>query len=141
MEPFTVNYWAVVTGAVISMVIGGIWYGPLFGKKWAEIIGADNMDQETRKKMQKAAMPFYLVQFLLTLYQVFILAHFIPGTNLFDGMHWSVLIWSAFVIPTLAGAVMWTNEPGRLKWARFLIQGGYQLILFAVFGLLLAFWK
>lgn len=39
------------------------------------------------------------------------------------------------------GAVMWTNETGRLKWARFIIQGGYQLVLFIVFGLLLQFWK
>jgi len=40
-----------------------------------------------------------------------------------------------------AGAVMWTNETGKLKWARFLIQGGYQLVLFTAFGLLLHYWK
>jgi hypothetical protein len=39
------------------------------------------------------------------------------------------------------GAVMWTNEAAKLKWARFLIQGGYQLVLFSVFGLLLQFWN
>jgi hypothetical protein len=36
---------------------------------------------------------------------------------------------------------MWTNEAVRLKRARFLIQGGYQLVMFIVFGLLLQFWK
>ncbi len=44
-------------------------------------------------------------------------------------------------MPTLAGAVMWTNERGKLKRTRFLIQGGYQLVLFIVFGVLLQFWK
>jgi hypothetical protein len=41
----------------------------------------------------------------------------------------------------MAGAVMWTNQNSKLKWLRFLIQGGYQLVLFILFGLLLQFWK
>ena len=46
METITVNYWAIVAGAVLSMVIGAIWYGPLFGKKWMEIVGVDSTDLE-----------------------------------------------------------------------------------------------
>lgn len=141
MENVTVNYWAIITGAILSMVIGAIWYGPLFGKRWLEIIGATDMDLEARKKMQKSAGPLYLVQFILTLFQVLVLAHLIADTRIAGGLERSLWIWGAFVIPTLAGAVMWTNETGRLKRARFLIQGGYQLVMFIVFGLLLQFWK
>ncbi len=141
MEPLAVNYWAIATGAVLSMVIGAIWYGPIFGKKWIEITGVDPNDKEAMKKMQKSAGPLYAVQFFLTLFQVLVLAHLVADTQLAGGVERSLWIWAAFVIPTLAGAVMWTAEPGRLKWARFLIQGGYQLILFIVFGLLLQFWK
>ena len=95
----------------------------------------------TRKKMQKSAGPLYGVQFFLTLFQVFVLAHLIADTKLVGGLERSLWIWAAFVIPTLAGAVMWTNENSKLKWARFLIQGGYQLVLFILFGLLLQYWK
>ncbi len=141
MEPLTVNYWAIATGAVLSMVIGAIWYGPLFGKKWMAIVGVNSADLEARKKMQKSAGPLYLVQFILTLFQVLILAHLIADTKLVGGLERSLWIWAAFIIPTLAGAVMWTNESGKLKWTRFLIQGGYQLVLFILFGLLLQYWK
>jgi hypothetical protein len=141
METITINYWAVVSGAVLSMVIGAIWYGPLFGKKWMEILGVNPSDLEAKKKMQKSAGLLYLVQFILTLFQVLILAHILADTRLVGGLQRSLWIWAAFVIPTLAGAVMWTNENGKLKWARFLIQGGYQLILFILFGLLLQYWK
>ena len=141
METITVNYWAIVTGAVLSMIIGAIWYGPVFGKKWMEIAGVTEMDVEARKKMQKSAGALYLVQFVLTLFQVMVLAHLIADTKLAGGLERSLWIWAAFIIPTLVGAVMWTNETGKLKWARFLIQGGYQLILFAIFGLLLQYWK
>lgn len=141
METISVNYWAVGTGAVLSMVIGAIWYGSLFGKKWMEIIGVDPTDTEAMKKMQTSTGILYLAQFLLTLFQVLVLAHLIADTKIVGGLERTLWIWAAFVIPTLAGAVMWTNQTGRLKWARFLIQGGYQLVIFIVFGLLLQFWK
>ena len=141
MEAIEVNYWAIGAGAVFSMVLGAIWYGPIFGKKWMEIIGVDPSNLENRKKMQKSAGPLYFVQFILTLFQVLVLAHLIADTQRVGGLERSLWIWAAFIIPTLAGAVMWTNQSGKLKWTRFLIQGGYQLILFIVFGLLLQFWK
>ena len=137
----SVNYLAVLAGAVFSMILGAIWYGPLFGKKWMEIIGVDPNDEVAKKKMQKSAAPLYGVQFVLTLFQVLVLAHLIADTTKVSGLERALWIWAAFIIPTLAGAVMWTNESSRLKWSRFLIQGGYQLILFIGFGLLLQFWK
>ncbi len=141
METIDVNYLAIASGAVLSMLLGAIWYGPLFGKKWMEILGVNPGDMEARKKMQKSAGPLYAVQFLLTLFQVLVLAHLIADTEIAGGLERALWIWAAFIIPTMAGAVMWTNETRKLKWARFLIQGGYQLVLFTIFGLLLQFWK
>jgi len=141
METLSVNYAAIFVGAVLSMAIGAIWYGPLFGKKWLEIVGATEATLEARKKMQKSAGPLYGVKFILTLFQVLVLAHLVVDTTRVGGVERALWIWAAFVIPTLAGAVMWTNEQSKMKWARFLIQGGYQLTIFVVFGLLLQFWK
>lgn len=141
MERLSINYFAVVVGALLSMAIGALWYGPLFGKKWMQIVGVNPDDLEARKKMQKNAMSLYLVQFVLTLFQVLVLAHLIADTTRVGGLERALWIWGAFAIPTLAGAVMWTNEQGKMKLARFLIQGGYQLTIFIVFGLLLQFWK
>ncbi len=31
---FQINLLAVVVCAIASMVLGMLWYGPLFGKKW-----------------------------------------------------------------------------------------------------------
>jgi hypothetical protein len=141
MKFLDVNLYIVLTGAVLSMVVGFIWYGPLFGKKWLAIIGADAADLAARKKMQKAAGPFYIMQFLMTLLQVFALALIVALTGASSGLDRALLIWAAFVVPTLAGAIMWTNEPGKQKKARFLIQGGYQLVMFVIFGLLIQLWK
>ena len=140
-EPLSVNYWAILSGAAGSMAVGAVWYGALFGKKWMEIIGVDPADEVQQKKMQKSAGPLYLIQFALTLFQVLVLAHLIADTTRVSGLERSIWIWCAFIVPTLAGAVMWTNEGKRLKWSRFLIQGGYQLTMFVIYGLLLQFWR
>jgi hypothetical protein len=137
----TINYWAIIVGAVAAMVVGSIWYGPLFGKAWTRIIGATDMDLQKRKEMQKKAMPLYLVQFVLTVFQVLVLAHLIADTQIVSGLERALWIWAAFVVPTIAGTAMWNNNSAKTKWAQFLIQSGYQLVMFIIFGLLLMYWK
>jgi hypothetical protein len=121
---FIYDYWCLVVWPIVREKMDG--------NCWSKSI---------RSGGQKSAGPLYAVQFVLTLFQVVVLAHLVADTNIAGGLERSLWIWAAFIIPTLAGAVMWTNETAKLKWARFLIQGGYQLVLFTVFGLLLQFWK
>jgi len=135
------NYWAILVASVLSMVLGAIWYGPLFGKKWMEIVGADANDIMARKKMQKEAGKLYVVQFILTLFQTWVLAIYIQSAlSDIGGIENAIWIWAAFVMPTIAGSAMWNNDSSKISWARFLIQGGYQLVLFIMFGLILTWW-
>lgn len=134
-----INYWAVLVCGVLAMILGAIWYGPIFGRKWMEICGATEMDMAKRKEMQRRAMPLYFVQFALVLIQLFILAHLTGGT-VKSGILSALLVWAGFVMPTIAACSMWTNEPRKAAWARFLIQSGYQLLCFVVFGIILALW-
>src|SRR3989338_8243854 len=135
-----INYWAVLVCGVLAMVLGGVWYGPMFGKKWMEIVCADKMDIERRKEMMKGVWKLYLTQFILTLFQVYVLAYYIAGWKEASGLENSLWIWAAFIMPTVAGASMWNNDSAKISWARFLIQGGYPLVLFVMFGLILGAW-
>lgn len=141
MQEITINYWAVLVCGISAMVLGAIWYGPLFGKKWMEIIGATDLDKEKRKAMQKKAGPLYAVQFVLVLFQILVLAHLIADTTQATGVERALWIWVAFIIPTIAGSAMWNNDSTAVKWSRFLIQSGYQLICFIIFGLVLQYWN
>lgn len=136
-----INYWAVLTCVVLSIGIAVVWYGPLFGRKWAEIVGGNFDTTEARREMQKKVMPLYITQFLLTLFQVTILALYIQGWKEASGLENSLWIWAAFVMPTIASSSMWNNDSAKVSWARFLIQSGYQLIVFVMFGFILGVWK
>ena len=136
-----INYLAVLVCAVLAMVIGFIWYGPMFGKKLMEVVGVTAADLEKRKQMEKSAAPLYAVQFLLTLFQAWVLAYYIGGWQGASGLENSLWIWAAFVMPIVAGASMWNNDSSKVAWSRFFIQAGYQLVLFIMFGLILGLWK
>lgn len=117
-----INYWAVLVCAVWAMAVGIIWYGPLFGKKWLKVIGATDSGLEARKKMQQGAVKLYFVQFILTLFQAWVLAYYIAGWREVSGLENALWIWVAFIVPVLAGVAMWNNDSAKVSWARFLIQ-------------------
>lgn len=137
----TINYWAVLACGVFSMILGFVWYGPLFGKTWIKITGANVLDKVAREKMQKAAGPMYVISFLLALFQAWVLAYYIAGWKEASGVQNSLWIWAAFVIPTVAAGAMWNSDSKEVSWARFGVQAGYYLVLFIAFGLILGLWK
>ncbi len=129
------NITIIILGAVASLVVGSIWYGPLFGKKWMEIIGATAMDAEKRKQMQKEALPTYITQFVLSLLQIYILVNLIAwGGWSAQSIGVAFFLWLGFVMPTIAGSAMWNNNSTKVKWSMFLIQSGYQLVMFIIYG-------
>jgi len=91
--------------------------------------------------MQKRAGPLYIVQFLLSFFQAYVLAHYIAAWQDASGVENALWIWAAFIIPTVAAGAMWNSDSSRVSWARFWIQAGYYLILFVLFGLILSMWK
>lgn len=136
-----INYWAVLACGIVSMVLGWLWYGPLFGRLWMQVNDLNPDDVAKREAMQKEAGPLYGVQFLLVLLQVYILAHFVAGWEDASGLESSLWIWLGFIMPTVAGLSMWNAKPGKVRFTMFMLSAGYQLVSFIVFGLILGLWR
>ncbi|MBP7831995.1 MAG: DUF1761 domain-containing protein [Candidatus Pacebacteria bacterium] len=145
MDTIMINWWAVIVAAVVSMVIGSIWFGPLFGKKWMEVMGMQNVSEEEKKKMMKSTGMLYAVQFILSLLTLYILAHYIAGwqpkPGAWGGIINALWIWLGFIMPTLAGNAMWSGKSKKLAWNMFWINTGYNFILYIVFGAILGGWQ
>lgn len=133
------NWWAVIVCAVLSLIMGSIWYGPLFGKAWMRITGCTDMDMEKRKEMQRKAVPLYFIQFILTILQLLVLVR-LAGSSASSGIFSAIFVWIGFILPTVAGSCMWTAESRKTAQARFLIQAGFQLVSLIVFGAILGAW-
>lgn len=90
--------------------------------------------------MQKNSKPLFLISFLLTFLQAYVLAFFISEWQMYSGLIIALLVWLAFIMPMVAAGAMWNNDSRKISFARFYIQSGYQLVLFTLFGLVLSYW-
>ncbi len=121
-------------GVIASMVIGFIWYGPIFGSKWGEIIGmkpASGMSDEEKKAFGKKMIPIYALNILTAFIMYFALAYFavfIGRLNVSGAALYALFVWFGFVMPVLAGVALWSGKSKKLAWAMFGITAGYQLL-------------
>ena len=61
-----INYWAVLGAAVAMMVIGALWYGPIFGRVWMKLMGYDRQSMKDMKLKPPAAMSLMFLAALLS---------------------------------------------------------------------------
>lgn len=137
MPNIAINYLAVLLGAVINMVIGFVWYGPLFGKKWMKLVGFTDADM--RRAKEKGMGKTYLLGFLSGLVMTWVLAMFVGWLDLqtaAEGARLGLMVWFGFLATTFLSGVLWENKPKHL----YLINVGYYLVSLAALGALLAVW-
>ena len=141
MEAVPVNYLAVLAAAVVSMVIGYVWYGPLFGKMWMKEIGMS--PKKMTEAMKKAMMKQYGLMFVGSLVMSYVLAHAVIFSSTYMHMEGAMagamsgfFNWLGFVAPVTLGSVLWEGK----SWKMWCINNGYYLITLVVMGKILAMW-
>lgn len=138
METIAINYWAIIGGAIFLVIMGVVWYGPLFGRMWMKIVGAEDMTKEEMEKTQKEMIPMYLMQFVVSLITSYVFYYFVKGWNTVSGIENAFWIWLGFMMPQASGA-MWDTKKGyRLR--KFLILAGYQLVTLLILGWAFSRW-
>ena len=135
-----INLWAVLVSAVASMVIGSIWFGPLFGKKFIHESGLDQMSPADQQAAKKAMWKSYIIQFIASLVSFYVLACFInyhfDEVTVGNSILVALLAWLGFVVPTKIGDTIWGG-----KWILFWLVTGSHLITFIAVGAILGAWR
>jgi hypothetical protein len=130
-----IHWLAMIAAAVAGFAVGGIWYGPLFGKAWMAARGIAKEDT--------AGMNMPLIfgsTFLLNLFSAFMLDHLYNSYDAPVGLHHSLVIAAiiaiGFIIPAMGVNYLFS----RLSRGLFLIDAGYWLVVYlamgGIFGLL-----
>ena len=125
------NWLAVIVSALAGFAIGGVWYGPLFGKAWMGEVG---MTEDKMKSASKAKI--YGGALLLNLIAAFSLAMFIGKGDMTFGLFAGFMTGLTFV--SMALGVTYLFEHRSLKL--WLINAGYQTVIFTVMGAILGAW-
>lgn len=130
MDLASVNWIAVLAAAAAAFVLGGLWYGPLFGKSWQGYMGLSD-DDLTNKGKPAIIMG---VAFLLTIVQATVLAATMPqAAGIAGGVSHALLIAVGFVITAFGINYLFSRHPPAL----FGIDGGYNFLQFLLMGAIL----
>lgn len=128
-----VNYILVVLATIAQFILGAIWYSPLmFGKWWMQIMECTG-SQEEMKKMQKEMVPFYALQFFLSLFTTISFANILPYISNLGMYHIAFWIWVGFMAPIQIGSVIWANTKKKY-WLKQICT----MISYSLAGLMLA---
>jgi hypothetical protein len=139
------NYWAILFSAIVAMVLGFVWFGPIFGKSWMKITGMENMDKATMKQKNKEMGPQYLLIFIGALVIAFVMSSFIHRAIFYRGVAGAVTIafwlWLGFVVTIKISDAIFSGKTSQQKRDMFWIQVGYYFLEFILMGLILGAWR
>ncbi len=110
----SVNYIAVLIATIVCMIIGGLWYGPVFGKKWKELEG---FTDEAMKSMPLTGGQAMGLGFIAALISNYVLAQVLGllAVNTVGGaMQIAFLLWLGFHFTTLSGVWLWEGKSYKL---------------------------
>lgn len=126
---FVVNYTLVVVATVAQFILGAVWYSPLlFGKWWMQIMECTDMSKEEMEKMKSKMMPFYGLQFLLTLFTTVSFANLLPYIPSFGPYHVAFWIWIGFIVPVQIGSVVWANTKQKFWLKQIFVMAAFQFV-------------
>lgn len=119
------NYTAIAAAMAASIVLGMLWYGPLFGKMWMKLVGMSEADMKKAKEkgMGKSYGVMLIATFVMACVLSLVLAAFDAATAKEAGMvgFW---IWLGFVATTTVDGVLWKGE----SWKLWILNNAYRLI-------------
>lgn len=131
-----INYIAVVIGGILHMIIGFLWYGPLFSKPWMKMVGlTPEKINASKDKMGKT----YLVSFILGLIMAAVLywlVKTIAPFSITDAALMGALLWLGFTANPQLNNNMFLGKPFKL----FLIDSGYFLVSMVILTILYTLW-
>ena len=134
-----INYVVVFVAAIVSMVIGSIWYGPLFGKVFMREMCIDKMTPEQMAEAKKGMWKNYVLQFVASLVMFYVLARFmgmLGALSVNAGLMVAFWVWIGFVVPVQLGQALWG---GKMKI--FWLSAGNMLVTLLAVGAIFGVWK
>ena len=107
MQFLAVNWLAVLVATIINMVIGFLWYGPLFSDLFLRLIGK-------REEEIEGSPIVYLLGFVMGLVTTYVLAVIIGSagvTTWWGGAVTGAVVWIAVGALTSANTILYEDRP------------------------------
>ena len=141
-----VNLLAVLVAGIVPMIVGSLWYGPIFGKRWMSLM------EMTAEEIQEGFNPVktYGVTLLLSLVTAFVLAQLIAefapadvssvggsGGSAMVGVHVALMALVGFILPVANQSIAFEKRKPGLAW----LNVAYNGVALLAQALVIALWR
>jgi hypothetical protein len=126
-----VNWLAVIVAAIAPFVVGSLWYGPLFMKPWSALTGIKRGTPGQNSMALTMGLSAVLNLVIATS-----LAMFIGGGGWRAGVFAGFMAGFTFVAMAFGVVYLFESRPLKL----WLINAGYQTVVFTIMGAILGAW-
>jgi hypothetical protein len=133
-----VNLWAVVVAAIINIILGSLWYGPLFGKTWMGYAGYTEKDMKGAEysSMAKSYVGMYIAAYVMAYVLAWVLSSLAIAT-VSGALVAAFVLWLGFVAATQIAGVLFERKP----WGYFFLTTLYYLVVLFINSAILVIWK
>lgn len=136
MEYVEINYLAVLVCAFIPMLIGAMWYGPLFGKAWMAAVG--KTEEEIRKDFNPArTYGLTVIANFVVAYTLARIMGYAGAATIVDALMIALLCWLGFTAGTFYINNLFEAKPNKL----LVINIFYHLTVLLAYSVILSIWK
>lgn len=128
------DYLAIVVAGTVPLIVGALWYGPVFGKRWLQLM------ETTEEEIARDFNPLktYGGSFLLAIASAFGLAVLLDGfSGPLHGLHAALVGTIAFVIPVSHQSVAFEKRRSGLA----ILNIAYNFVALLGQAILLSVWK
>lgn len=134
---FDLNWLGVVLAALAGFVVGGIWYGPVMGKKWMGAVGLteDQIKQGDMKLIYGGAFLFSLLASWALAHTFGSYADFGADLSVRAKVMTAFGVALGFIVPAIGTNYLFSQKSKTL----FFIDAGYWLLFYIAMGLVHAY--
>jgi hypothetical protein len=123
-----VSLMATLVGTLLGFVLGALWYGPLFGKRWMAEMGFT--EEQIRRDFNPGVT--YGMTFVLGLISAYAFGLFIgPSPDMTKAIVFGLAIGLFWVTTSMATNYLFEARTPRL----LVVNAGYHVIRFALIGI------
>jgi hypothetical protein len=130
-------YLSILLASIAGMVVGFLWYGPLFGKLWRNLKGMS--EEEMRANKEKGMTWIFVQNFLAYVVMAYIFydvvgVMFLPFTQALWATFW---LWLGFVATVVFVNNLYSGKP---SYGLFLVDSLHYLFTMEAMTMVLVYW-
>lgn len=136
-----VNYLAVLVSGIVAVIIGALWYGPVFGKQWMKLAG---ISMDGMKSMKMTPIGAMIGGFITSLLMAYVLSHiyvfasvYMNTAGIMGGLSSGFWIWLGFAVPMTGASYLFEGKPLKL----WILNAAYYLVVLLAMGAIIGAWQ